>query len=248
MKIWNGEVHGNTFLLLYGDDDRCMQEYLELRKREGRWDFDSALILSEEKRHKTVTMRVHEYDGTESVMCGNGILAVRGLAEKTMDFKDVFASGTIADCERNTHGICSVGMKIKRQSSFWASQVVVPPQFVVYEVCGEPHAVALVKDVFSVPLSLWGGMVVPYANCTVVSRTHAKHVIHARTFERGVLKETDSCGTGACAAAYALCEHALESKNTFRVKMHNHTLVVDVDICGSVRLHGRPNLIHALTI
>jgi diaminopimelate epimerase len=72
---------------------------------------------------------------------------------------------------------------------------------------GNPHAVLLVDDVDTAPVSAWGAQIERHAQfparvnagfLQVVSRT----LVRLRVFERGV-GETLACGTGACAAVVA---------------------------------------------
>jgi diaminopimelate epimerase len=154
-------------------------------------------------------MRVLENDGSESVMCGNGARAVgRLLHLLDMERRILLPGGRELDIEVTADGLYSVPLgPVVNRGDFFADQPEAWPRFQLYSSCGEPHAVALVPSAEEVPLDAWGSATTPQANCTVVAATSDGQVT-ARTFERGVNRETFSCGTGAAAAAQAILDAA----------------------------------------
>jgi diaminopimelate epimerase len=106
------------------------------------------------------------------------------------------------------------------------------PRFHLYDACGEPHAVVFVDSIQGIPLETWGSATVPRANCTVVARISDRHVF-ARTFERGVNRETFSCGTGATAAAQLIVDMAARDgqargENVVNVRMKGGPLRIRI--------------------
>jgi diaminopimelate epimerase len=191
----------NHFLIVLGSPQDVAATYAQVLPRVDAWTFDSVLGVSPEV-DGGVRMRVLESDGSESTMCGNGARAVGRLLDQLgLPMRVLVGDGSVLAMSRTSDGLYSVPMgPVVRRGDFFTPPPAGWPRFHLYVVCGEPHAVVFVPSVQDVPLDTWGGATVPRANCTVVARTSGRHVT-ARTFERGVNRETYSCGTGATAAA-----------------------------------------------
>lgn len=236
MESWFGEACGNRFLVVYADDPRAgMVRVRKLRYASAR--FDSVLYVSAPTAGRSV-VRIFEQDGSESAMCGNGMRVVAELFRKS-GRKQEAVMGSSFPVERCANGIYSVPVgRIRnggRYAPFGHRSFFGRTVFSFYRVAGEPHAVALVPDVRLTPLFAWGRRIVPYANCTIVSvRSGA---LEARTFERGVNRETRSCGTGACAAAYAAIEHGWYKRRAVPVYMNGYRMEVIAESNG-YRLNG----------
>ena len=223
MILWKGEACGNTFLALYGHVDvREPFQYLNNLRKRKLWNFDSALVLDCHDE-ASVRMRVIEYDGSESRNCGNGLRFVGGILDSLQVPRIVYADDTVFDVGRAGSGY-RVAMSVVYGGSFSLYRRGV--QFTLYYVSGEPHLVAIVDDVHRFPLREYGLLSVPYANCTIVSR-NSRSCLSALTYERGVNRITESCGTGACAAGYVMyVSDNFSQMMSYRVGMHSHVLTV----------------------
>lgn len=226
MYRWMGEACGNTFLALFcwSGQSKEMVLYLNNLRRYGRWNFDSVLVLSPSQSGH-VRMRVLERDGTESHMCGNGLRVVGCVLDELGLPRVVTMQDGVIPIERTGQNAYAAPVKVKRLGA-----KLLPanePVFTFYLVSGEPHAVAVVPDLNCVALKSWGVKFTPYANCTIVSRK-GKNRLLARTFERGVNNITESCGTGACAAAHAVNDLFEAQGQCYEVLMHDHVLRVSV--------------------
>jgi diaminopimelate epimerase len=226
MYRWMGEACGNTFLVLFcwSKQSKEVVLYLNNLRRLGRWNFDSVLALSPSQSDQ-VRMRVLERDGTESNMCGNGLRVVGCVLDELGLPRVVVVRAGVISIERTRQNAYAVPVKVKRLGAKLLSSN--DPVFTFYSVSGEPHAVAVVPDVNCAVLKRWGAKFTPYANCTVVSR-EGKDRLLARTFERGVNNITESCGTGACAAAHAVNDLFEAQGRCYEVQMHDHVLHVSV--------------------
>lgn len=238
MKTWVGEANGNSFHVLLGEEHEhsLISKYLDNLRQNKLWRCDSALILTPHS-NGGVGLRVVERDGSESAMCGNGLRVVGRLLDLLGRPRMVVVNGQIISIQ--SMGNCCYRTELPiREFSRWR-------QFRRYgghvlQVGGELHVVLQVTDAHAVPLADWGRYVVPWANCTAVSR-HGRGQIRVRTFERGVNAITGSCGTGACAAAWAV-RHGSTGETAFDVYMHHQRL--RVDLLGHANLEGNSTIYH----
>ncbi|MCA9071235.1 MAG: hypothetical protein KDA84_20045, partial [Planctomycetaceae bacterium] len=198
----------NTFLILLGASHAVDVCAAQIVHRPESWSFDSILALSH-RADGGVSMRVIEQDGSESCMCGNGARAVGCLLDQLgMARRIQLQDGNELVIERTVDGFYSVPMgPTKSRGEYHPRDSRLRlPKFTLYSACGEPHAVVKVPCVKQVDLSSWGQLIVPHANCTIVSRDLEGRIL-ARTYERGVNRETQSCGTGATSAAQMLLDN-----------------------------------------
>jgi diaminopimelate epimerase len=204
VRLFRADTCRNSFLILLGEAAAVEEAAARVVGQADRSTFDSVLAISFAPG-AGVLMRVLEQDGSESAMCGNGALAVGRLLDRLgLTRRVLLRDGTELMIERTADGLYSVPMRpLAAYGDFLLSVAGDFPRFQLYRACGEPHAVAVVPSVQDVDLDMWGWATVPRANCTVVSRCPDGRVF-ARTFERGVNRETPSCGTGATSAAQIL--------------------------------------------
>ncbi|QDU02420.1 Diaminopimelate epimerase [Gimesia chilikensis] len=208
------DAAGNRFLIVVADVETGRRHVQALRLRPWVWTaIDNVLLLSPPiAAGQPTEFRIFEADGTESAMCGNGARAVAIVLDqlhlppllRVPDGSVLNLTITEGGDYRVPMGSVSVGDRLGDSCLSLITSDGSPVLSHWYDVLGEPHLVALVDDATAVPLDEWGGRVTPAANFTVASWVNHRRLF-ARTFERGVNRETLSCGTGAVAAA----QHAL---------------------------------------
>ncbi|NMB86295.1 MAG: diaminopimelate epimerase [Methanothrix sp.] len=177
---------------------------------------DGVLFLVNGSR-ADIGMRLFQPDGSEAEMCGNGIRCLAKYAWETGYVGQSFDVETLA-------GVIPVNVR-ERDCSFWAKVDMGEPkfdrpsipacgtgEFIMEQLddmqvsavnTGVPHAVIFVEDMeFAIediaPLIRHSSIFPEGANVNFVKPGKPFEV---RTFERGVEKETLSCGTGAVASA-----------------------------------------------
>jgi diaminopimelate epimerase len=183
--------------------------------------FDQALMLETPRDPESrVFYRVFNSDGTEVEQCGNGARCIAALLysrapELGRDLTMGSPGGTVHARVRDD-GLVSVDMgapnfdprAIPLQAEHEAPTYSLSVDGGELEISavsmGNPHAVLIVADVKTAPVSQFGPTIERHTRFArranvgfmqIVDRSH----IRLRVFERGV-GETLACGTGACAA------------------------------------------------
>jgi diaminopimelate epimerase len=191
-------------------------------------------------------MRVINADGSEAEMCGNGVRCVaRYLAEE--DAVDELVLETLAGpisarVEAREPFIVRVGMgpvHVERQSVAMIVAVPIPYRYVDV---GNPHAVMFVDDVDAVDLDALGTAFQRLPAFPNGTNVHVACVVNASTlrvrhWERGV-GQTQACGTGAVACAFAGWEAGRIVGKPATVLVPGGTLRVAVADDGTAELIG----------
>jgi diaminopimelate epimerase len=215
-------------------------------------------------------MRLFQPDKSEAEMCGNGI---RCLAKYAHDTGYVQGTCTV----ETPAGEMRVEMAYDEAENFTAVIDMVSPVFAragipasgegefieeiggytVYAVnTGVPHAVIFVEEIGEIAIETLGPLVRNHpvfpegANVNFVE-VAGENELHIRTFERGIEGETESCGTGATAAA-AVAHHlgyAGEPKKeymgeTIRVMTRGGPLTIHLGD-GGARMEGPATTVYA---
>lgn len=233
MNIWDGNACGNTFRIVQTDAAQGAAYAQQLRDQD-TWEFDSLLLLTPSTR-ASVRMHVLEADGSVSDMCGNGCRAVAAVLDE-LGLDRTIDTGTDVLTVEHVPGGYRVHMgAVELMDTYDLRVGGTCLRTLVYSSAGEPHHVVVVDNVAQAPINLWGSYTTPEANCTVAAQV-SPGVIHAATYERGVNRVTESCGTGACAAAHAI-RRAHPRSTCFTVRMHAHELIVGMQ-ASSTTLQG----------
>ncbi len=199
-------------------------------------------------------------DGTVAEMCGNGIrvfvryLHATGLI--TRGEAVVSTRGGPFICVIEDDGRITVDMGAASQPALEPVVHVGPsswPATAVY--VPNPHAVAFVEqlddagDLVEAPVVGPGGAYPDGVNVEFVVRRGERHVA-MRVHERGV-GETRSCGTGACAVAWAArrrFEPDAKGETVYRVDVPGGTVSVTETAAGAMLLTGPAELVARGTV
>jgi diaminopimelate epimerase len=266
MKIPFTKMHGcgNDFICVDGfecpvDDPKAMAVALCKRRTGVGGD---GLILIEPSAVADARMRVFNVDGSEGLMCGNGIRCVgrylferRGV-ERAMKIETISGIKTLM-VEQGGGGAATVHVEMGKAAFSPAlipvklgGEAVVnhPVRIGAREVritcvsMGNPHCVVFGSDPDALDLGAVGPQFERHAifpdgvNAEFV-QVVGKNALKMRVWERGC-GETLACGTGACAAAAAAVKNGLcDGDAPICVDLRGGELVITVGD-GGVRMAG----------
>jgi len=156
-------------------------------------------------------------------MCGNGARAVAALLKQ-----EEHAQHTPLTLETREGKVIGMSADGHEYAVTLSSIELLPQKYygeTVISVSGEPHFTFEVPSLENTPSTQGVDRALPAANCTQFERISHKK-IRARTFERGVNRVTESCGTGAVASAFAHRSFQPTDGDEVLVQMYSHTLRV----------------------
>ncbi len=199
------------------------------------------IITIEKSQVADYKMRIFNADGSEAEMCGNGIRCVgKYLYDNHLTSKEEISIETLSGIKYLTLNIkdskvqsVKVDMGIPtlhNQEPFSLSKArhMLNSYNKDYEVIdvsiGNPHTVIFTDELSDYVLrtsgmSIEGANYYPHRTNVEFAKILDDHTIAIRVYERGV-GETLSCGTGACASAFAY------------MQMHPHIQAVLVKLLG----------------
>jgi len=170
----------------------CINEY----------NIDTALFLLKTDK-ADIRMEIFERDGTESDACGNGAILTAHLLK--------LLSGTV---EMKNVVIATNGDKMKQSIyinfDFSCTEIINESEKILFvKVGGEPHIVYIVKEnIDLLNLEVIGKEnQIEYPSGVNVNLVQRENDLSfkIRTYERGVYRETKSCGTGSLSSYLAVC-------------------------------------------
>ena len=182
------------------------------------------LILIDRSEIADAKMRIFNADGSEALMCGNGIRCVgKYIFDHGMKKNKVLSIETLSGIKRVT---ITKYDKFAHELSVSMGQPIILEKdrpllsgkfFGTFISVGNPHCVVFDHNINNLDLSIIGPLIERNSNIKdginvefvdIMNRTELK----MRVWERGS-KESLACGTGACAATIAATEKGLISKN-----------------------------------
>lgn len=229
MKLHFSKMHGlgNDFMVLNGTDEKIILSSKQVQRLSDRHrgvGFDQLLLIEKsDDPNFDFRYRIFNADGGEVEQCGNGarcaakFIAEQGLSQKKQWRLQTARNAIVVRLEEN--GLVTVDMG---QPIFEAAEIPfitdkIAPSYdidvagqthtVAVLSMGNPHAVLLVDNVNTAPVTELGAKIEIHARfpkrvnvgfMQIINRTQIK----LRVFERGT-GETQACGSGACAAVVA---------------------------------------------
>ncbi len=234
---------GNDFVLIDGRDiaeERLPEIARRLCDRHFGVGADGLLVISDSSC-ADIKMRIFNSDGSEAQMCGNGIRCVGKYIYD--NHLNTSLHPTVETLAGNKTLALHIGIdgKVERVTVDMGEAVMLSDSAValttesgIFNVIpvstGNPHGVVEVSDTETFEVAKIGSQLESHpfwpnkANIEFVM-VEAPDTICQRTWERGV-GETLACGTGACAAAFAM---ATSGRVNWPVKvvLPGGTLIID---------------------
>ncbi len=213
---------GNDFIVFEVTDDSGVPDAATMRKLADRRTgigFDQALVLLPPRREGTdVYYRIFNSDGSEVQQCGNGARCIGALVARKLERDEVAmdSPGGLVRAAVAGDGLVTLDMGVPnfdpaalpfeatREADIYPLRIGESELRIGAVSMGNPHAVMQVSSVRAAPVDTIGPAVENHSRfpqrtnvgfLEVVNRNH----IRLRVFERGA-RETQACGTGACAA------------------------------------------------
>ncbi len=226
---------GNDFLLM---DNRegiipelspdCIKQLCQPKTGAGV----DGLIIATHSNSADVAMRYYNCDGSEAEMCGNGARCLMQYLRQKCHYprtrclletklRDLVLSCEGSDISVNMGTIHDYGWNIEVDHNG-------KKYFIQHLNTGVPHVVIFTENLDDVDVETLGKFFrfherfAPQgANINFVEPVHTQpeFTAHIRTYERGVERETQACGTGVTAAARCLQKlHNFQSPISLRVQ------------------------------
>ena len=243
---------GNDYIYVYLPDNpiadpvRCSIEWSRPHFGIG----SDGLILIDKSDVADFSMRIFNNDGSEAMMCGNGVRCVgKFVRDHGLTTKDVVAVDTLSGIKyiqlhekdgEIISGTVDMGEPSldNRQQLATADGRMVDGTVSVngqsyrgtFVCMGNPHFVIFVDDITSISLETVGPLLEHHPlfpeRCNIeFAQLTATNTLRTRVWERGS-GITQACGTGACATAVAACITGVCS-NKSKIKMDGGCLEIE---------------------
>ena len=250
MKFTKMHGLGNDYLYHYGELENVEELSIKLSDRHFGIGSDGIITISESDI-ADFKMRIFNADGSEAMMCGNGIRCVgkyvydKGYTDKT-ELKIETKSGIkTLKLELGNDKVKKVTVDMGTAVVQELKEIQVNGESVVCMPVsmGNPHAVILVEDAENAPVSALGSLIDKHqafaggVNVEFVQKIGENH-LRMRVWERGS-GITMACGTGACASVAAAVKQGLcdAGKKVF-VDLDGGTLEITISTEYQVEMVG----------
>ena len=251
MKFTKMHGLGNDYLYVYGevpDDIAALSRRLSDRHFGAGAD---GMIYISPSGIADFKMRIFNADGSEAMMCGNGVRCVgkyvydKGYTDKTYLKIETLSGVKLLQLHLSGGRVSGVTVMMGTAETFPARTLTACGETVTYVPVsvGNPHAVVFVPDADAVPLETLGpaierhpdfpdGVNVEFVQVLSASR------LRMRVWERGS-GVTMACGTGSCASVAAAVKKRLCRPGApVSVLLDGGTLEISVDADGAVSMTG----------
>lgn len=249
---------GNDYIYVYSDSEPQNPETLSVQLSERRFGVGSdGMIWILPSAVADFKMRIFNADGSEAMMCGNGIRCVgKYVFDKGYTDKTRITVETLSGIK--TLELFVDDGKVNMVSVQMGKAVVGKPETV--EVCGKavryvpvsvgnPHAVVFVDDAQTAPLETVGATLERHPNFpgginVEFVQLIDRQILRMRVWERGS-GITMACGTGACAAAAAaVCGGLCSMGEDISLRLDGGTLHICVAQDYSITMTGPAQTIY----
>ena len=242
---------GNDYLYVFGEvPDDIADLSVRLSDRHFGAGSDGMIYISRSDA-ADFKMRIFNADGSEAMMCGNGIRCVgkyvydKGYTDNTFLRIETLSGGKELELTVQHGKVRSVSVQMGKASVRAQESLRIGADTFAYipVSVGNPHAVIFTDSAETVPLETWGPQIEHHPDfpdgvnaefVQVLSDTE----LRMRVWERGS-GVTMACGTGSCAsAAAAVRKGYCRQGEPIAVHLDGGTLYITVGADGSVTMTG----------
>ena len=258
MKFTKMHGLGNDYLYVYSASEPENPSELSIKLSERHFGAGSdGMIWILPSKIADFKMRIFNADGSEAMMCGNGIRCVgkyvydKGYTDKTeITVETLSGIKTLyMTVENGKVRFVKVSMGKATVSEKVSIEVLGKTVECVPVSMGNPHAVVFVDDAQNAPLTTVGAAMEKHeffpggVNAEFVS-VKGENRLRMRVWERGS-GITMACGTGACASASAAVSLGLcKAGEDISVELDGGTLVINVSPEFDVTMTGPAAMIY----
>ncbi len=257
MKFTKMHGLGNDYLYVFGEvPENAFDLAIRLSERHFGAGSDGMIWITPATAPEAdFGMRIFNADGSEAMMCGNGIRCVgkyvfdRGYTDKTRLIIETRSGLRTLDLAAEDGQVRSVTVDMgiatcgaSQQLTIGTEEAPITLTYTPVSV-GNPHAVFFADDAEAVPLDTWGPQVEHHptfpggVNAEFVQVQDATH-LRMRVWERGS-GITMACGTGTCASVAAAVQAGLCPTDTpIAVQLDGGELRITVHPDGRVYMEG----------
>ena len=264
-----------TQKLMFTKMHGCGNDYIYINMMEEKIADPQAAAIALSDRHKGIgsdglvligastvpeadySMHIYNADGSEAMMCGNGIRCVgkyvydKGYTDDThlrietlSGIKELELTVAHGKVQRVTVQMGKASVRAEESLRIAAQELRYIPVSV-----GNPHAVFFTENAEAVPLETWGPQIEHHPDfpdgvnaefVQVLSDTE----LRMRVWERGS-GVTMACGTGSCAsAAAAVRKGYCRQGEPIAVHLDGGTLYIQADADGTVTMTGPAEIVY----
>ena len=242
IKFIKMSAGGNDFIVI---DRRCRDVPFAVKtfarqacRRKFSIGADGVLLL-ESSPSADVNLSIFNPDGSEAEMCGNGACCTALYINYESRKKHITINTKAGILKAVIAGENKVKLKMSTPEDM-RSDLKAELGNINYTLyflnTGVPHTVIFVEELENIPVDEWGRKIryleafSPHGTNVDFTKVRDTETLSLRVYERGVEKETLSCGTGAVAAAVVAAKTGRIRK--FPVNIHTrHSCCLRVHLC-----------------
>ena len=243
MKFTKMHGLGNDYLYVYATQEPVDPSSLSRRLSDRHFGAGSdGMIWILPSKIADYKMRIFNADGSEAMMCGNGIRCVgkyvydKGYTNKTTLKVETLSGIKVLNLQVVNNHVEQVSVDMGKAEIGTISSLNIEGETVIYQPVsmGNPHAVIFVDDISKAPLTTLGPIIErhpTFKDGVNVEFVQVKddHTLRMRVWERGS-GVTMACGTGACAStAAAIAQGYCTFNQPIEVQLDGGSLFITIN-------------------
>lgn len=252
MKFTKMQGLGNDYVYVYSKREPENPEELSIKLSDRHFGIGSdGMIWILPSNIADFKMRIFNADGSEAMMCGNGIRCVgkyvydKGLTKKTKITVETLSGIKTLDLKIEKGKVDSVSVNMGKADAGLVNRIEVCGKDVEYipVSVGNPHAVVFVDDIGQAEITTVGSAMehsdrFPDGVNVEFVQAISENKLRMRVWERGS-GITMACGTGSCATVMAAISIGLCRNNAdVAVELDGGTLIINIAEDNTVTMTG----------